>query len=139
MPRMPIYGEFQRATLLSAESPADDLDAPFDIEILTSFDTAAPVWREMIQSGSILSAYQDIAWMSTWWDHVGIRLKAQPHIVVLKDRRGQPIMLLPLLRQRRGIVEVAVFMGGKHANFNLPVWRPDLLIDLSYSWVAMVM
>lgn len=127
MPRIPISGDFQRAALLSAEPATADMRASCDVDVLTCFETAEPVWREMIQSGSVFSGYQDIEWLSRWWDHVGVHQDAGPFIVVLKDHHGQPGLLLPLMRQRRGVIDVATFMGGKHANFNLPLWRPGLL------------
>ena len=37
--------------------------------------------------------------------------------------------MLPLLRKRLGPIHAGFFMGGKHTNFNLPVWRPELLKD----------
>ena len=54
-------------------------------------------------------------------------LEAAPHITVLRDDAGKPVLLLPLVRKRVGPLHVGFFMGGKHTNFNLPVWRPELL------------
>ena len=68
MPRMPVSGGFQRAALLSTEPIAAGTQASADVEVLTCFETAALVWREMIQSGSIFSGYQDVGWMSCWWE-----------------------------------------------------------------------
>ena len=41
--------------------------------------------------------------------------------------RAKPVLLLPLVRKKVGPLHVGFFMGGKHTNFNLPVWRPEHL------------
>lgn len=99
------------------------------VEVLAQIGKAAPLWRELVQQGAICSRYQHYSWMSQWWDHVGSRMKASPHITVLRNEAGKPVLLLPLLRKRAGPLHVGFFMGGKHTNFNLPIWRPELLWD----------
>lgn len=109
--------------LKSAVTPA----ARAPVEVLTQFGKAEPLWREMVQHGAICSRYQHYSWMSGWWDHIGNISQASPHIAVLRDDAGMPVLLLPLVRKRVGPLQVGFFMGGKHTNFNLPVWRPEYL------------
>jgi CelD/BcsL family acetyltransferase involved in cellulose biosynthesis len=97
------------------------------VEVLTQFRKAESLWREMVQQGAICSRYQHYSWMSSWWSHAGNAREATPHIAVLKDETGKPALLLPLLRMRMGPIHVGFFIGGKHTNFNLPVWQPQLL------------
>ncbi len=97
------------------------------VEVLTQFGKAEALWREMIQQGAVCSRYQHYSWMSHWWQHVGSIAGASPHIAVLRDESGRPVLLLPLVRKRVGPIHAGFFMGGKHTNFNLPLWRPDLL------------
>lgn len=99
------------------------------VEILTQFSKAESLWREMVQQSTICSRYQHYSWMSNWWNHIGNTGGATPHITVLRNEAGEPALLLPLLRKRVGPIYVGYFLGGKHTNFNLPVWRPDLLRD----------
>ena len=97
------------------------------VEVLTQFGKAEALWREMVQQGAVCSRYQHYSWMSHWWQHVGSIAGASPHIAVLCDETGKPVLLLPLVRKRLGPIHAGFFMGGKHTNFNLPLWRPDLL------------
>ena len=107
----------------SAVNPA--VRAP--VEVLTQIGKAEPLWRELVQQGAICSRYQHYSWMSQWWDHIGSISRASPHVTVLRDETGKPVLLLPLVRKQVGPLQVGFFMGGKHTNFNLPVWRPDCL------------
>jgi len=97
------------------------------VEVVTQIGKAAPLWRELVQQGAICSRYHHYAWMSQWWDHIGSISRASPHVTVLCDDAGKPALLLPLVRKQVGPLQVGFFMGGKHTNFNLPVWRPDFL------------
>ena len=97
------------------------------VEVLTQIGKAEHLWRELVQQGAICSRYQHYSWMAGWWDHIGSISRASPHVTVLRDETGKPVLLLPLVRKQVGPLQVGFFMGGKHTNFNLPVWRPDCL------------
>lgn len=109
--------------LKSAVNPA--VRAP--VEVLTQIGKAEPLWRELVQHGAICSRYQHYSWMSGWWDHIGSIGKASPHVTVLRDDAGKPVLLLPMVRKQIGPLHVGFFMGGKHTNFNLPIWHPQHL------------
>jgi len=109
--------------------PAVNSVARSRVEVLTQIGKAELLWRELIQQGAICSRYQHYSWMSLWWDHIGNVTQATPHVTVLRDETGKPALMLPLLRKRLGPIHAGFFMGGKHTNFNLPVWRPGLLND----------
>ncbi len=112
---------------LPALQPAVNPAVRARVEVLTQIGKAEPLWRELVQQGAICSRYQHYSWMSQWWDHIGSISRASPHVTVLRDETGKPVLLLPLVRKRVGPIHVGFFMGGKHTNFNLPVWRPELL------------
>ena len=114
---------------IPALRPAVNAVARSRVEVLTQIGKAELLWRELIQQGAICSRYQHYSWMSRWWDHIGSVTQAAPHITVLRDETGKPALMLPLLRKHLGPIHVGYFMGGKHTNFNLPVWRPELLKD----------
>ena len=97
------------------------------VEVLTQIGKAEPLWRELVQHGAICSRYQHYSWMAGWWAHIGSISKASPHVTVLRDEAGKPVLLLPLVRRRVGPLNVGFFMGGKHTNFNLPIWHPQYL------------
>ena len=113
-----------------AVKPAVNAPARAQVEVLTQIGKAEPLWRELVHGGALCSRYQHYSWMSLWWDHIGSRLQAEPHITVLRNEAGKPALLLPLIRKRVGPIHVGFFMGGKHTNFNLPVWRPELLKEI---------
>ena len=116
----------QPVSLLALKSTVNPaVRAP--VEVLTQFGKAEPLWRELVQQGAICSRYQHYSWMSGWWDHIGRIDQASPHMTVLRDEAGKPVLLLPLIRKKVGPLHVGFFMGGKHTNFNLPVWRPEYL------------
>lgn len=110
-----------------AAKPAVNATAKARVEVLTQFGKAEPLWRELVHGGAVCSRYQHYSWMQHWWDHIGSRSQAEPHVTVLRNEAGKPMLLLPLIRKRVGPVHIGYFMGGKHTNFNLPVWRPGLL------------
>ena len=52
-----------------------------------------------------------------------------PFIVIAHDSEHRPLLLLPLaLKQALG-VRCAGFMGGKHATFNMALWRQEFAAD----------
>ena len=110
-----------------AARPAVNATAKARVEVLTQFGKAEPLWRELVHGGAVGSRYQHYSWMQHWWDHIGSRSQAEPHITVLRNEAGKPVLLLPLIRKRVGPVHIGYFMGGKHTNFNLPLWRPKVL------------
>jgi CelD/BcsL family acetyltransferase involved in cellulose biosynthesis len=126
----PSYFDTMPQTVgIPALQPAVNSVARSRVEVLTQIGKAEPLWRELVQQGAICSRYQHYSWMSLWWDHIGSVTHATPHITVLSDETGKPTLMLPLLRKRLGPIHAGFFMGGKHTNFNLPVWRPELLKD----------
>jgi len=124
----PSYFDTMPQTVgIPALQPAVNDVGRIRVEVLTQIGKAEPLWRELVQQGAICSRYQHYSWMSLWWDHIGSIMQAAPHITVLRDEMGKPVLMLPLLRKRLGPIHVGFFMGGKHTNFNLPVWRLELL------------
>ena len=97
------------------------------VEVLTQIGKSEPLWRELVQQGATCSRYQHCSWMAGWWDHIGSISQASPHVTVLRDDAGKPVLLLPLVRKKVGPLHVGLFMGGKHTNFNLPIWHPEYL------------
>ena len=50
-----------------------------------------------------------------------------PFIVVGFDDAGEPLFLWPFGRTQNGLLKVVQFLGSKHANFNVGLWRRDSL------------
>lgn len=99
------------------------------VEVFADFPAAEPYWRalESAQDGVdvLATPYQRFEFLSLWHRHVGVEAGITPFIVTAFDAGGTPLMLLPLGRRAAGQSTIAEFLGGKHANFNLGLWRRD--------------
>jgi CelD/BcsL family acetyltransferase involved in cellulose biosynthesis len=79
------------------------------------------------RDGAWTTPYQRFDLLAGWQRHVGARKGIVPYIVVAFDTAGKPLFLWPFGRKATGPVTVARFLGGKHASFNLGVWRRALV------------
>ncbi len=96
------------------------------VEIIEDMGEAAPHWRALEQGESLSTPYQRFEFLRLWQRHAGSATGVSPFIVVGFNALGAPLFLWPLGRRRVGGVQVAEFLGGKHANFNMGVWRRDV-------------
>jgi CelD/BcsL family acetyltransferase involved in cellulose biosynthesis len=96
------------------------------IRIFEHLAAAEPFWRRIEAGHPLASAYQRFDFLAAWQRHVGTQSGVTPFIVVGCDPGGEPAFLWPFGRTRVGPIEVAQFLGSKHANFNLGLWRRDL-------------
>src|SRR5690348_9834414 len=95
------------------------------VDILTDVSRAETVWRDLETHRASQTPYQRFDFLSAWQSQVGEREDLVPVIVVAWDDERKPLALLPLVRARKHGVQVASFMGGKHANFNMALWDRD--------------
>jgi CelD/BcsL family acetyltransferase involved in cellulose biosynthesis len=95
------------------------------VDILSDLSRAESVWRDLEARRASQTPYQRFDFLSAWQREVGEREELTPFIVVAWDGERKPLALLPLARGRQHGIEVASFMGGKHANFNMALWDRD--------------
>lgn len=95
------------------------------VEIFRDIDAAEVVWRRLERPENVSTPYQRFDFLAAWQRNVGRRQSLSPCIVVAYDAERQPLMLLPLAVTSHFGVRVAHFLGGKHATFNMPLWRRD--------------
>ena len=95
------------------------------VELLSDLREAEQVWRALEQSGQFCTPYQRFDFLSAWQRQVGEREAIRPFIVIATDKERQPLLLLPLGVRREHGARVARFLGGKHATFNMALWRKD--------------
>jgi CelD/BcsL family acetyltransferase involved in cellulose biosynthesis len=105
-------------------APADGRIAR--VEIIEDMGCAEPHWRALEQGDSLSTPYQRYDFLRLWQRHVGAPAGMTPFIVAGFNAKGAPLFLWPLGRYRVGGLQVAEFLGGKHANFNMAVWRRDV-------------
>jgi CelD/BcsL family acetyltransferase involved in cellulose biosynthesis len=96
------------------------------IEIFEDMLSAEPYWRRLESGRSLATPYQRFDLLSAWQYHVGARTGVTPFIVVGLDG-DEPLFLWPFGRTQKGLLKVVRFLGSKHANFNVGLWRRDSL------------
>jgi CelD/BcsL family acetyltransferase involved in cellulose biosynthesis len=102
-----------------------DISRIAGVELVGTMDAAESIWRGLEQSSQFYTPYQRFDFLAAWQRQVGEREGIRPFIVVATDKDRQPLLLLPLGVKRESGVRVARFLGGKHATFNMALWRKD--------------
>jgi CelD/BcsL family acetyltransferase involved in cellulose biosynthesis len=97
------------------------------VEVLEDMARAEPAWRRLENGSALATAYQRFDLLAAWQQHVGARSGITPFIVIGSDRSEQPLFLWPFGLTRKGPLRIARFLGSKHSNFNLGLWRRDVL------------
>ena len=95
--------------------------------IFDAMKAAEPFWRRLEKDTGLSTAYQRFDFLAAWQQHVGSRSRIEPSIVIGFDGDGEPVFLWPFGRMRKGPLTIVRFLGSKHANFNLGLWRRDIL------------
>lgn len=113
------------------ESPENEFAPPRQsmrframIEVITHLPDAKADWIDLSQRSTI-SPYQSYSFLSAWLDTVGKAERVTPFVAIERDESGRPRALLPLCLQRRAGCDIAMFLGGRESNFNLPLLDPD--------------
>jgi CelD/BcsL family acetyltransferase involved in cellulose biosynthesis len=101
------------------------------VEVFEDMMTAEPSWRRLENGCSILTPYQRFDLLSAWQYHVGAHAGVTPFLVTGFDRGGEPLFLWPFGRTQKGPLRIVRFLGSKHANFNVALWRRDLVAAIS--------
>jgi CelD/BcsL family acetyltransferase involved in cellulose biosynthesis len=96
------------------------------IEILDNMAAAEPHWRALEQANNLVTPYQRYDFLKLWQRHVGAESGITPFIVVAFNGLGMPLFLWPFGCRKLGGLRVAEFLGGKHANFNMALWRREV-------------
>jgi CelD/BcsL family acetyltransferase involved in cellulose biosynthesis len=93
------------------------------VDVFASLAEARRDWDEL-EAVAGASPYQAFAFADAWFQAIGAARRASPFIVVAREESGGPLALMPFARRSRGLLGVVEFIGGKHANFNLGLFRP---------------
>src|SRR3569833_4130493 len=115
--------------------PAENRPFPIDgagAEVVVYDDIAAAEgpWRAREGSGSLATPYQGYDFLNHWQAHLGADAGMAPAIVVAFNPAKIPLFLLPLGPRRVGGLRALEFLGGKHANFNMGLWRRDVAASI---------
>lgn len=92
----------------------------FATELLPDFAAAEALWRGLEASG-VGSPYQRFDWQRSYAAAMGAAARFEPCLILVRDGARRPVLLLPLALERRSGLRIAAPIGGKHANYHLPL------------------
>src|SRR5690242_11415515 len=96
------------------------------VEIFGDMAAAEPHWRSLEKADVLGTPYQRFDFLKLWQRHVGADAGMSAFIVVGFNAAHEPLFLWPFGSRRVGRLIAVEFLGGKHANFNMALWRRDL-------------
>jgi CelD/BcsL family acetyltransferase involved in cellulose biosynthesis len=96
------------------------------VEVFDDMAAAEPFWRALERDDAWATPYQRFDLLAAWQRHVGTRIGIVPFIITGCDAAGRPLFLWPFGRKQLGPLNLAGFLGSKHASFNVGLWRRDL-------------
>ncbi|TGD94702.1 GNAT family N-acetyltransferase [Methylobacterium nonmethylotrophicum] len=90
-------------------------------EVFPGLAAAEAPWRALEAApGVVMTPYQRFDWVSACAATLPEGAQARP--VLLRDAAGRPLALLPLCVRREAGIRVARMIGGRHANFHMPIF-----------------
>ena len=101
------------------------------IKVFDDLTAAEPFWRRLEADRALATPYQRYDFLAAWQHHVGSRSGITPFVVTGFDQAGEPVFLWPFGRTRVGPLHVIEFLGSKHVNINLGLWRRDLAATIT--------
>lgn len=81
-------------------------------------------WRAL-EASALLTPYQAYDWVRPYVETVGRAEGMTFRFVRIEGGRGELLALLPLVITRRLGTRFAEFIGGKHANYHMALYRPE--------------
>ena len=111
---------FVRVPELEAAEPVEQDGAAFTVEFVADLAVVEPLWRELQDKG-VCSPYQRYDWVKAYADAFAAAEGFAPRILLVRDALQRPCLLLPLGVARRHGITTAAPLGGKHANYHLPI------------------
>jgi CelD/BcsL family acetyltransferase involved in cellulose biosynthesis len=100
-----------------------------EIELVGTPAACEELWRAF-ETTAIFTPYQRYDWIATWREAMAPREETATAVVLLR-LRAELIAILPLGIRTHAGVTIASILGGRHVNFQMPVWSPLFLTDLT--------
>ena len=95
-------------------------------------------WRRLEASG-LATPYQAHDWVRPFVETVGRAAAMTFRFACIYDAEGAVLALLPLVVTRRHGTRFAEFIGGKHANYHMGLYRPDFAEALDDEMVRLLL
>jgi CelD/BcsL family acetyltransferase involved in cellulose biosynthesis len=92
------------------------------IHIYNDFRSAEKAWRYLEENG-LYTAYQRYDWLEAWHRNIGAKEGIEPFLITLYEG-DKPVSLLSLAKETK-YTKSLVFMGGKHNNYNMPLFMTE--------------
>jgi CelD/BcsL family acetyltransferase involved in cellulose biosynthesis len=110
---------------LALVRPAPAAARAFKVEAVRDLAAVESLWRGLEADG-VASPYQRFDWQRAYIETMRDSAGFEPCVVLVRDATGRPCLLLPLGIARRHGLSVASPIGGKHANYHLPLMGSPL-------------
>lgn len=81
-------------------------------------------WRTL-EADALVTPYQAYDWVRSYVETMGPAEGMAFRFVRVEDHQGKLLALFPLVITRRLGTRFAEFIGGKHANYHMALYRPD--------------
>lgn len=108
------------------------------LEIFGDFAAAAPYWHALERVGALTTPYQGYEFLHSWHRHLGERAGVKPFLIIGYDADETTVVLCPFGVFRQGPLRIVSFLGGRHANFNVALWRRDVAALVGQSDLAAI-
>ncbi|HEY7246560.1 MAG TPA: GNAT family N-acetyltransferase [Xanthobacteraceae bacterium] len=118
---------------------SSDLPRLARFEVFDTIAAAERFWRQLEDGDALFTSYQSIDLLAAWQHHVGTRAGVKPFIVTGFDAHGEPLFLWPFGRAQKGPFRIVRFLGSKHSNFNMGLWRRDILSSITQNEIRAVL
>lgn len=92
------------------------------------------LWRQF-EATAVATPYQRFDWIAAFSDTIGQAEGTRTLAAVAYDHCGKPTILLPLTVRRSHGLRTASILGGKHANYHMPLYEPAALAGLDTATV----
>lgn len=122
---------FSQKTIHSRDHLVRPSRADYEIETWSDIEPIRSRWKAIESSGAS-TPFQSYAWVSALLQSVGRSFDAEPHIVIVKDRKaGEDLMLIPLVRRRAQLLQFLEIPDFKVSDYNSPIISRSIASDTS--------
>ncbi len=130
---MSAVAEHAPTERLSASLPSESRSSvarPWhSIAISDDIAAVAADWHAL-EASALVTPYQAHGWVAPFVETVGASEGMVFRHVVLRDASERPLAILPLVITRRNGIRFAEFIGGKHANYHMGLYKPGFAAAL---------
>ncbi len=114
----------ERAPSFPAALPREQARLWSRISVESDIAALEAEWRRL-EDAALVTPYQAYDWVRPFVETVGRAERMQFRFARVLDGSGAALALLPLVITRRHGTRFAEFIGGKHANYHMGLYRPE--------------